>query len=71
MYGGMPENYEEWKDCITVHCGIPLTSDYIKKRLVALRDPKEHGTKRFTELYGDLHLKRVIEWFEQAGAESG
>ena len=32
-----PENYDDWKECITEYCGIPLTPDYVEKRLAALR----------------------------------
>ena len=32
----IPTNYAEWRECITVHCGIPLTPDYITERLIAL-----------------------------------
>ena len=64
-----PENYDDWKQCITVDCGIPLTLAYVEQRLAALRNPKEYGTKRFTELYGEAYLGHVIGWFEQAKRE--
>ena len=64
-----PENYEEWKQCITVDCGIPLTVAYTEERIAALQDPKVHSTKRFTELFGEAYLARVIGWFEQAQNE--
>ena len=60
---------DHWKQCITVDCGIPLTLAYVEQRLTALRDPKEYGTMRFTELYGEAYLGRVIGWFEQAKRE--
>ena len=64
-----PETYDDWKECITVYCGIPLTLAYVEQRLAALRDPAEYSTKRFIEIYGEAYLKRVIGWFEQAESE--
>ena len=65
------KTYDEWKHCITVLCGIPLTSAYVEKRLSELRDPADHGTKKFVATWGDAHLARVIGWFEQAERELG
>lgn len=62
-------SYDEWKHCITVHCGIPLTLAYVEQRLTALRDPTEYGTQRFIATWGEAHLARVIGWFEQAERE--
>jgi len=58
--------YEDWKYCITVSCGIPLTSDYIEKRIARLRDPSDYHTQQFVKTYGDEHLRRVTGWFEKA-----
>ena len=62
-------NYEDWKQCITVLCGIPLDLSYVEKRLTALRDPKDFGTQKFIATWGEDHLARVIGWFEQAESE--
>lgn len=64
-----PENYDDWKECITEYCGIPLTLAYVEQRIAALRDPTEYSTRRFTEIYGEAYLARVIGWFEQAERE--
>ena len=69
MVHSPPETYGEWKECITVYCRIPLTLGYVEQRLAALRDPADHGTRRFTELYGEAYLVRIIGWFEQAERE--
>ena len=61
--------YNEWKHCTTQLCGIPLTSNYIEKRITELSDPNNHHTKKFVESWGEEHLKRVIGWFEQAKKE--
>ncbi len=62
-------NYEEWKHCITVKCKIPLTADYVEKRIAALSNTQDRTTARFIALYGDEHRLRTIEWFKQARAE--
>jgi hypothetical protein len=67
----MPSTYEEWKHCITVLCGIPLTPAYIEERLRSLRDPRDMMTARFRELYGQRHLDQIIAWFERAKTEIG
>ena len=62
----IPTNYAEWHECITVHCGIPLTPDYITRRLIALRQSESEETIRFRRLYGDQHWQNVMHWFLQA-----
>ena len=61
--------YEDWKHCITALCGIPLTPDYIEKRIAALNDPRDYHTQKFIDTWGETHLKKVIGWFEQARQE--
>ncbi len=61
--------YDEWKRCITVLCGIPLTTDYINRRITDLNDPSNQHTQQFIETWGDGHLRRVIGYFEQARRE--
>lgn len=63
------KSYEDWKHCVTVLCGIPLTQAYVEQRLAALRDPTDYGTQRFVATWGSTHLARVIDWFEQAERE--
>lgn len=62
-------NYEDWKRCITVDCGIELTLDYIDERLTALNDPDNYHTQKFTKSYGAIHLNQVIGWFKRAKFE--
>ena len=66
---GLCESYDEWKHCITVECRIPLTADYVAKRIAALSDERDPTTARFTALYGDPYRQRIIRWFEQARRE--
>ena len=63
------KTYDDWKHCITMLCGIPLTLDYVEQRLAALRNPADNGTQRFIATWGEVHLARVIRWFEQAERE--
>ena len=69
MVNRPPENYADWKECITVYCGIPLTLAYVEQRLSALRDPSDYSTRRFIEIHGEAYLARIIGWFEQAERE--
>ena len=62
----IPTNYAEWHECITVHCGIPLTPDFITRRLIALRQSESEETIRFRRLYGDQHWQNVMHSFLQA-----
>lgn len=63
----IPETYQQWRDCITIRCGIPLTDDFIRSRLKELRDSSNPKTAEFAKMYGREYLNQVIEWFEQAG----
>ncbi|MEM6386796.1 MAG: hypothetical protein AAF718_11235 [Pseudomonadota bacterium] len=65
----VPDTYDEWKHCITVKCGIPLTQSYVQERLTALNDQKDYHTQRFVERWGADHHARTIAWFEQAAQE--
>ena len=66
----IPNTYEEWRDCITQKCGIPLTAAYIEERLRVLRSPRDAATVRFRKLYGQQQLDLTVRWFEQARAEA-
>ena len=61
--------YDDWKHCITVLCGIPLTQAYVEDRLAALRDPADQRTQKFIATWGEAHLARVIGWFGRAQRE--
>lgn len=62
----IPRTFEEWQHCITVKCRIPLTADYISKRIAALADTRSFETEKFTALYGDDYRQQVLGWFKQA-----
>ena len=61
--------YEDWKHCITELCGIPLTPDYIEKRIAELSDPNNDHTRRFINVWGENHFERTLGWFKQARQE--
>ena len=65
----IPHNYEQWRDCITIRCGLALTSKYIEQRLNELTQSEHPKTKEFVRLYGVDHLRRTISWFERASKE--
>ncbi len=62
----LPTSFEEWKECITLKCGIPLTRDYLQARVRLLQSTALQDTRRFRELYGEAHYSRVLEWFKRA-----
>ncbi|MEM9468852.1 MAG: hypothetical protein AAF988_01685 [Pseudomonadota bacterium] len=61
--------YEDWKYCITELCSIPLTPNYIEDRLQALSNPSDYHTIKFVDTWGEDHLQKTIQWFEQAKQE--
>jgi hypothetical protein len=69
MLTPFPENYEHWKHCITVECGIPLSLSFVSQRLAVWRNEAAEETRRFRHLYGDDYWQMVIHWFERAEGE--
>ncbi|MFA5488161.1 MAG: hypothetical protein WC284_02985 [Candidimonas sp.] len=65
----IPESYEQWRHCVTVECGIALTTRYVEQRLQVWSNEKLEETQRFRRLYGDRHWLAVREWFERAWRE--
>lgn len=63
------ETFEDWKQCITVDCDIPLTKAFVQRRLEELANPRLHTTRRFVEVWGDVHYQQVVAWFERAERE--
>ena len=70
MSGPFPQNYEEWRYCITEKCGISLTPTFISQRLTVWRNENLEETKNFRRLYGDSHWQDIIRWFEIAEQDS-
>ncbi len=65
----IPNNFQQWKHCITVECGLTLTASFIEQRIRALQTDSDHHTKQFTRLYGEQYRQQVIYWFQQAQRE--
>lgn len=65
----IPQNYDEWRHCITVKCGIPLTPEYIAERINSLQDGTDFRTRQFLEIYGQQYHQQVLAWFHQAEQE--
>ena len=62
----IPQNYEEWRHCITVICQQELTLSYIDMRIERLNSLNDHMTQQFVQIYGEPQRIRTLEWFEQA-----
>jgi hypothetical protein len=62
----IPQTYEQWRHCITMDCGIPLTRAYAQERLAVWGNPSAEETRRFEQLYGPAHRERVLQWFAQS-----
>ena len=62
----IPTNFNEWKHCIEVDCGLALTPEFIEQRIAALENAKDYYTERFLKLYGQPYLDQVLTWFKQA-----
>ena len=65
----IPFNYDDWKHCITVKCGIPLTKKLIEERLASLSNKKSGYTRKFIQVYGEEYTNQVISWFSLAKHE--
>jgi hypothetical protein len=64
------ETYDDWKRCITVDCGIPLTATFIATRIAALSNARDEHTAKFIEQWGEDHRQRVLKWLTQAAGDS-
>ena len=62
----IPQTYEQWRHCITVDYGIPLTRKFVEDRLLALQAPAKEEARRFAQIYGEAHLQQVRAWFGQS-----
>ncbi|TAG24224.1 MAG: hypothetical protein EAZ40_06395, partial [Rhodobacterales bacterium] len=65
----IPATYEQWRHCIQIDCGIELEPRYIQACQQALDGGRSDEAQRFARLYGQAHLRRVLDWFERAGRE--
>ncbi len=63
-------DFDEWRQAITIRCGLTLSRDYCAERIAALRDDAVTSTRNFIETYGENYRELVISWFEQAYNEA-
>ncbi len=61
-----PSNYESWRYCIEVKCGLVLTSKFLQARIAVLSDPQNKESRRFANLYGKPYREQVLTWFRHA-----
>ena len=62
----IPLSYEQWKHCIIVECGIPLTATFVDERIAAMSDVKNEYTRQFLNCYGKNHYDNTMRWLMQA-----
>jgi len=62
----IPQDFNEWYQCITVACGIKPDQAFILSRIEALENRNESYTESFIQLYGKQHYDNVLEWFYMA-----
>lgn len=65
----VPRSYSDWRTCIEVHCGIPLTAEFIGQRLRELDDGSLFSTEQLLRHYGQAHVAQLRQWFLMAQGE--
>ncbi|MBK0052729.1 hypothetical protein [Stenotrophomonas sp. S39] len=65
----VPKTYQEWRHCIEIECGIPISQSFLQERIAGLANCSDHYTQQFTRLWGAAHLTQVRKWFSQAAEE--
>ena len=61
----IPQTFNEWKKCIVNDCKINLTREFAQRRLSIYQNAEHSETKKFLSLYGEQHLKNIIEWYSK------
>jgi len=61
----IPQTFNEWTNCIVNDCKINLTKDFATQRLAVYQDNENFETQKFISLYGEQHLKNIIQWLQQ------
>ncbi len=51
----IPATYEQWRECITVRCDIPLTESYTRSRLAEIPNKRHPKTIEFMHRCGEPH----------------
>ncbi len=61
----IPQNFLEWKNCITNGCKIQLTKAFAQERLNVYENNNHPETQKFMKLYGKRHLDNIINWYKK------
>lgn len=69
MKAGGFSNYAEWREALTVKCGIELSPQYARERIQALENKNDSSTADFVKCYGEAYCQQVISWFQRAERE--
>ena len=62
--------YNEWRDALTIRCGIALTPEYAAERVAALKNPTDSSTSDFLRCYGEAYRYQVVKWFGRSIQEA-
>ena len=65
-----PSDYESWRYCIEVKCGLNLTPEFIQKRITVFSDANHEESQRFADVYGDPWREQVLNWYQRAATEA-
>lgn len=65
----LPQSLKEWRYCIEVLCGTPLTESFVESRIRQLTQLEDKLDRRFLELYGEEHRQQVLTWYRQVQSE--
>ncbi|SFC25132.1 hypothetical protein SAMN05421747_10710 [Parapedobacter composti] len=65
----IPQDFEDWKDCIERRCRIRLTAAFARERLEVYNNLSHSETRQFIKLYGEEHHRRVVSWFTRIATE--
>jgi hypothetical protein len=58
-------DYQSWRKCIEIDCGIKLTPSFCRQRIKLLNNSLDSDTQKFIKLYGRVHRDNVITWFKK------
>lgn len=66
----MFKTYHDWREAITVRCGLTLDRPYCEKRIAALADPSIPSTRSFLKSYGSAYRDQIVQWFTRAASDA-
>lgn len=60
----IPQDFEAWRACITIKCGIEVSVAFARQRLAIYKQAEHPETKEFIKLYGSKHYQQIVAWLE-------